>query len=237
MRCIECPVDASRPAEAETIDEGVAGQSARREYERRAAKREAAIADRWGTGLTARVVRAVTSEPQSTRAWVSGAAGEEKLAAELAKVPGLRMLHDTRVRGTRGNIDHIIIAPAGVFVVDAKNHHGMVEIRNRGLLLRPDYRLTVGRRDCSAMADNMGWQVEAVVQALQDAGLDPLPPVTPVLCLLEAEWPLFGAPGEFHGVRLESHRSIKRLLTRDAALDEASAEAITQSLARALPPK
>lgn len=66
---------------------------------------------------------------------------------------------------------------------------------------------------------------------------NPIAIITPVLCFLEAEWPLFGAPGEFHGVRLESHRSIKLLLTRDAALDEASAEAITRSLAMALRPK
>jgi hypothetical protein len=58
---------------------------------------------------------------------------------------------------------------------------------------------TVGRRDCSAMADNMGWQAEAVLAALRSAFVEPQPPVTPVLCFLEAEWPLFGAPDEFHG--------------------------------------
>lgn len=42
------------------------------------------------------------------------------------------MLHDRRVPDTRGNIDHIIVAPAGVFVVDAKNHKGKIGIRDRG---------------------------------------------------------------------------------------------------------
>ncbi|HEY3544587.1 MAG TPA: nuclease-related domain-containing protein, partial [Propionicimonas sp.] len=166
IQCIECPTEPEAPAEPLPIDEGIAGQSAHREYERRAAKRDVAITERWGTGLAAKVVRAVSAEPQTTRAWAIGAAGEEKLAAELAKVPGLVVLNDRRVPGTRGNIDHIVIAPAGVFVVDAKNHQGTVEIRNRGSFLRPDYRLTVGRRDCSSMADGMGWQVDAVLAGL-----------------------------------------------------------------------
>ncbi len=236
IRCIECR-PGSAAADQHGIDEGVAGRSARVEYQRRAARRDAAITEQWGTGIVAKVVRAVSTEPQSTRAWASGAAGEEKLAAELAKVPRLRMLHDRRVRGTRGNIDHIVIAPAGVFVVDAKNHHGMVEIRNRGWLLRPDYRLTVGRRDCSEMADNMGWQVDAVLAALREARVDPLPPATAVLCFLEAEWPMFGAPNAFHGVRLESHRSIKRLLTTGNVMDAAETERIASLLSSALPPK
>lgn len=235
IRCIECPTEQPRADPA--IEAGVAGRSARAEYERRAAKRDAGITERWGTGFKAKVVRALTDEPQSTRAWAVGAAGEEKLASELATVPGLRMLNDRRVPGTRGNIDHIAIAPAGVFVVDAKNHRGMVEIRNRGWLLRPDYRLTVGRRDCSALAEDMGWQVEAVLAALRSASIDPLPRITPVLCFLEADWPLFGAPDESHGVRLEGPSSIKRLLTSSTILDDVAANRITAVLSSALPPK
>lgn len=39
-------------------------------------------------------------------------------AAALAGVDGLRALHDRRVRDTPRNIDHIVVAAAGVFVVD-----------------------------------------------------------------------------------------------------------------------
>ena len=62
---------------------------------------------------------ALTDDPQSTRAWARGARGEEELAAAVAEVPGVRVLHDRRVPGTRGNLDHLVLAPAGVFVVDA----------------------------------------------------------------------------------------------------------------------
>ncbi len=218
------------------------GQGRRRplgtvEYERRAAKYEAAITERWGTGLVSKVVRAVSVEPQSTRAWAIGAAGEEKLAAELDKVQGLRMLHDRRVPRTRGNIDHIVIAPAGVFVVDAKNNQGRIEIRDRGGFFRTDYRLTVAGRDCSAMADKMGWQVEAVRSVLEAGGIDPVPPITPVLCFLNVEWPLLGAPDSFRGVRLESHRSIKRLISKSELLTEPQSDHLLTVLSGALPPK
>lgn len=219
------------------VDPGVAGRSARTEHDRRAAKRDAAITERWGNGFVAKVVRAVSDEPHSTRAWAIGAAGEEKLAAELAKVPGLRILNDRRVPGTRGNIDHIVIAPAGVFAVDAKAHKGRIEIRDRGGFFRTDYRLTVGGRDCSPLADGMAWQVEAVTTVLRDRGVDPLPAVTPVLCFLEVEWPLFGAPDSFRGVRIESVRSLARILTSTRLLSVVQADELAALFSEALPPK
>lgn len=240
IRCIECPetVTESRSVRADPvapIDSGVAGRSARAEHDRREAKRDVAITERWGTGFVAKVVRAVSVEPQSTRAWAIGAAGEEKLARELDGVPGLHMLHDRRVPGTRGNIDHIVVAPAGVFIIDAKNHQGSIGIHDRGGFFRTDYRLVVGGRDVSAMADKMVWQVEAVRTALER--LDRAAPIIPVLCFLNVEWPLFRAPEEFRGVRIESHRSVKRLMTTRDVLGEAAADAIATLIADRMPAK
>jgi hypothetical protein len=85
------------------------------------------------------------------------------------------------------------------------------------------------------MAEGMGWQVDAVRAAL--VGVDPVPQVVPVLCFLNVDWPLFHAPEEFHGVRLESHRSITKLLTEINALDERQADALLGRLAQRLPSK
>ena len=126
--------------EPQAIDAGVAGQPTRQEHDRRATKRETAVKERWGNPIGGAVL-ALTDEPQSTRAWAVGARGEEKLAEAL---DGFSVLHDRRVPGTRGNIDHIVVAPAGVFVVDAKRYEGRIEIRNHGWFLRPDERLHVG---------------------------------------------------------------------------------------------
>lgn len=250
IHCVACPpndaIEAPQPLDApEPIDDpepieepepafepGVAGASARREYERRRAKREERVKGRFGDRL-GRVVLAVTDDPQSTRAWAIGARGEEKLAEALDGIADLRVLHDRRVPGTRGNIDHILIAPAGVFVVDAKHYEGRIEIRNKGWFLRPDYRLYVGRRDCSRLATGLGWQVEAVTAALVAAELDSLPAVTPVLCFIEGDWPLFGAPDEFGGVRLESPKSLRKVVTTPTILDSAAIDRIARLLATA----
>jgi hypothetical protein len=235
MRCVTCPspVDAAQSDSA--IDRGVAGASARREYERRQAKRDIDTRARWGDRLGGFVL-AVTTEPQSTRAWAIGAAGEEKLARALEGVEGLQILHDRRVPGTKGNVDHILIAPAGVFVVDAKQYEGRIEIRNRGWFLRPDYRLYVGGRDRSALADGLGWQVEAVVRVLGASGVDPLL-ITPVLCFIDGDWPLIGRPTSYRGVRLEGTQSIRKLLVQSEDLDQSEITRLTRMLATALPPK
>ena len=231
IHCVSCPTaPASGPPE---IDAGVAGRSARQEHERRAAKRETLVKERWGERIGGFVL-AVSDEPQSTRAWAIGARGEEKLAEAL---DAFQTLHDRRVPGTKGNLDHIVVAPAGVFVVDAKHLQGQIEIRNRGWFLRPDERLYVGRRDCSDLADKMGWQVAAVEAALRGASLDPLPSITPVLCFVDGDWPLIAPPDVFRGVRLESPRSLRRRLVGTGALDEVAIARLTKILASALPPK
>ena len=236
IHCIKCPTG---PDVSETlpIDEGVGGASSWREYERRTAKRDAAIDEKWGSGRLGRFVRAVTTEPQSTRAWAIGAWGEQALAAELMTVPGLRSLHDRRVPRTRGNIDHIVIAPAGIFVVDAKSYKGIIRIQDRGWFLRHDYRLTVGGRDRSKLAYDMAWQVEAVRTVLADAGQDPMPLITAVLCFVSGAWPILRRPEEFGGVRLESERSIKHLVTRSDELDSSEINRLMAILASALPSK
>ncbi len=68
-----CVVDQA----AQVAERGIAGQSARREHERRRTKREDAV--RSAHPRLGRLMLAVTEEPQSTTAWARGAVGEEKL--------------------------------------------------------------------------------------------------------------------------------------------------------------
>ena len=235
VRCLACPVGGAGDHGA-SVDTGVAGASARREFERRKAAREVQVKGRFGKVLGG-VVLAISTEPQSTRAWARGATGEEKLAHALAGLADVEVLHDRRVPGTRGNIDHIVIAAAGVYVVDAKRYRGLIRIRDRGGLLRADRRLYVGSRDCSRLAENMGWQVEAVKSIVQSAGLDAMPPVIPVLCFIDGEWPLLFPPETYEGVRLEGKRSIRRLIAHGSLLNATTRDQLTRMLAMAFPPK
>jgi hypothetical protein len=234
MRHIECPAVASRaPVD---IDAGTAGGSARRMYERGAARHDAQVRHRFGERVGGWILR-FTEEPQSIRAWGIGALGEELLGAALASVPGLIVLNDRRVAGTKGNIDHIAIAPAGVFVIDAKRLEGFIEVVDKGSFFRSDLRLMVGGRNRSQLAEDMAWQLKAVNKALLDGAVDPLPPTTAVLCFVSPSWAMFRRPKSFAGVKLESEKSIVPLLTEPVVLDPTAIEAVATVLARAMPAK
>jgi hypothetical protein len=228
------PVAALVPDGPAPIDFGIAGASAQREHDRRAAKREERVKERFGRRFGG-LLLAVVDEPESTRAWAQGALGERKLAEALAGVPDIVVLHDRRVPGTRGNIDHLVIAPGGLFVVDAKRYKGRLQIRDKGGLFRTEWRLYVGGRDCSHLAENMGWQVKAVETLLESAGCQVT--ITPVLCFLEVEWPLLFATESFHGVRLASPRSLRKLVTRAHLLDAAEIDKLARLLATGFPAK
>src|SRR3954471_13193870 len=51
------------------IDVGRPGVSARKEHERRHAKREQQIEQKWGTGRLGRMAKFLSDDPQTTRAW------------------------------------------------------------------------------------------------------------------------------------------------------------------------
>lgn len=110
------------------IDLGAPGASARREYERRRRKREAATRERHPR--IGNLLLRLKSPPASEVAWNTGADGEETLAAHLAKrCPEAIVLHDRRIPGGRANIDHLATAPSGVYVIDAKRYRGKIEVR------------------------------------------------------------------------------------------------------------
>jgi hypothetical protein len=70
--------------------------------------------------------------------WQEGAWGEEWTAKETGKltIAGWVVLHDLR-RGA-ANIDHVLIGPGGVFVLDSKNLDGEVSVhRDTMTLTRP----------------------------------------------------------------------------------------------------
>jgi hypothetical protein len=214
------------------IDLGTAGRSAMGEYQRRHGSREKRIRERWGR--LAGLVLALSEDPQSTRAWKRGSIGESKVAKTLAKLDrdDIVVLHDRKVPGTRGNIDHLVICPAGVLVVDSKRYEGQVHTKDvGGLFARRDLRLFVGRRDCTQLAAAMEWQVAAVRVALDG---NPTA-VRPVLCFIDAEWPLHGGPREFQGVLIESDRSLRRRVTEAGELDSEGVREMALVLAHRFP--
>ena len=110
------------PVAGPEIDCGVPGASARREHERRKARREARI--REAHPRIGGVLLALSDDPQTTKAWAVGAREEELLRGMLDRLApeGVQALHDRRIPKTKANIDHIAVAPSGVFAIDAKRY-------------------------------------------------------------------------------------------------------------------
>jgi Nuclease-related domain len=224
---------ASEPVPAEA-QPGQAGASARREYERRVANREQRI--RTAHPRLGGLILALSDEPQSTQAWVRGAIGEEKLARRLDTLVerGARVLHDRRILRSRANIDHLVIAPAGIFVIDAKRYSGRRPDRKvEGGVLRPRTEtLMVGRQDCTKLLTGMHKQLELVRAALgQEANL----PVHGMLCFIDADWPIFGGNFSIGGVEVLWPNKIAERVFLPASLTEADIAATYNTLATAFP--
>lgn len=200
VRCVVCPsvaeiVGLVSQVETEPTgvdpssdpDAGVAGSSARREYERRKAKDEERLRQKWGK--LGGIAVALSDEKHSTKAWATGAVGEERLGARLDSLASesIAVLHDRRIPGTKANIDHIAITTAGIWVIDAKRYKGRPELKIEGGILRPrEEKVLVGRRDCTKLVDGVLKQIDLVRDVVGDI------PVMGALCFVEADWPLIG---------------------------------------------
>jgi Nuclease-related domain len=193
------------PAGWSSTKPDVAGHSAQKEFEKRAAKelvkkqevvaRDAAwrIEIRERRPLLGRLVTAVTPKPQigplsqSTTAWDKGAAGERRVAEILEALHGIEVLHDRLIpRKGAANIDHIAVAAAGIFVIDAKKYDGTLEVRDKGTRFRTDDRLYVAGRDRTKLTDGVIGQVEAVRTVLGEEWN--AIPVYGVLCFIGCDW-------------------------------------------------
>jgi hypothetical protein len=190
-----------------------AGDSAFDEYERRRAAREHRLRTRWGRlgGLAVRL----DVVPQSERSWLEGAEGERRVAAELASrldQTGFVLLHDRRVPGRRGNIDHLAIGPGGVTVIDAKNVTGKVSVHRVGPPWARRDELRIGGRERTSLVDGVEQQIAAVSDALAKAGDGTT--VRGCLCFTRGELLPFFGTAKVRDVALVSFRGAAKLAGR-----------------------
>jgi Nuclease-related domain len=88
-------------------------------------------------------------------AWRRGAAGERRTARLLGPLgrQGWAVLHDLAVPGSRANIDHLVIGPGGVFVIDSKQYRGRLRLDSSGRLWHGGYPLAPALRTVDFEAD------------------------------------------------------------------------------------
>jgi hypothetical protein len=225
-------VAAGTPRSAPLLDRGRAGWSAQREYLRRKHNRELRM--RREHPLVGGLMLSLSREPQHQTAFRKGGVGEASVARALERLTArgpTQLLHDRRMPLGRGNIDHLAVAPTGVFVIDAKAIRGAVRVA-QPLVGAP--RLIVNGRRRTKLVDGLDRQVRAVRRVLEEDG-HPGVLVHGTLCFTKADLPLFGRC-EINGYRLRHQRGVARALNRKGALAAEEIDALAHQLAIAFPP-
>ncbi len=125
----------------------------------------------------------------------------------------------------RGDIDLLAIAPAGVFVIDAKALKGSVRI-NRPLFGKS--QLMINGRDRTKLLAGLDRQLEAVRQVLGANGHAGIT-ARGVLCFTQADLPLFGTL-EMRGHQLLYRKALAERLNATGPLNPAAINSSLQYL-------
>jgi hypothetical protein len=112
-------------------------------------------------------------------AWRRGAVGERRTARLLDTLErhGWAVLHDLALPGSQVNLDHLVIGPGGVFVIDSKQYRGHLQLDPSGRLWHGRYPLTPTLRAVEFEADQ-------AVQVLADPQV-----VVPIVAVHGAQVP------------------------------------------------
>jgi hypothetical protein len=98
---------------------------------------------------------------EQVTAWRRGADGERRTARLLDRLTrdGFVVFHDLAVPGSPANVDHLVIGPSGVFVIDSKQWTGSVHQSADGLAWHNHYRL-------DRTIDTVRWEAERISRLL-----------------------------------------------------------------------
>jgi hypothetical protein len=103
-------------------------------------------------------------------AWRRGAAGVRRTARLLGPLErhGWAVLHDLAIPGSRANIDHLVIGPGGVLVIDSKQYRGRLQLDSSG-------RLWHGRYPLAPALQAVELEADQAAQILTDPGVVVVP--------------------------------------------------------------
>jgi len=131
----------------------------------------AAVAAGWGLRFR--------SSPASV-AWRRGVVGERRTARLLGPLErhGWAVLHDLAVPRRQANIDHLVIGPGGVFVIDSKQYRGRLQLDRFG-------RLWHGRHPLAPALGAVSFEADRAARVLTDPDVV----VVPILAVHGAQVP------------------------------------------------
>jgi hypothetical protein len=144
------------------------------------------------------------------RAWRRGAAGERHTARLLDRLgrDGYVSFHDLALPNSPANLDHLVLGPSGVFVIDSKQWTGQVQQSSDGLIWHNHYRL-------DRTLATVRWQAETLGRLL---GV----PVAPLVCVHGAR--IQGGGLHAQGVAIVPATLLRGALGHDQVLSEVDIE-------------
>jgi Nuclease-related domain len=147
---------------------------------------------------------------EQARVWRRGAAGERETARLLDRIgrDGYAVFHDLALSDSPANLDHLVIGPSGVFVIDSKRWAGSVHQSADGLVWHNNYRL-------DRTLATLRWQAETLGRLL---GV----PVAPLVCVHGAH--IQGGGLHAQGVAIVPASLLRSALGYDQALSDADVE-------------
>ena len=115
-----------------------------------------------------------------------GAAGEYLIDVRLHRdlTDGEIILNDRRVPVGSGNIDHIVVATSGIWIIDTKFWDGKIEYKGRSGFFDANERLFFNGEDCTYLADEIYAQVIPIAELLNDRSV----PINPAIVFADADW-------------------------------------------------
>jgi hypothetical protein len=144
------------------------------------------------------------------RAWQRGATGERHTARLLDRLgrDGYVVFHDLAMPHSTTNLDHLVVGPSGVFVIDSKQWTGQVDQSSDGHIWHNHYRL-------DRTLTTIRWQAETLGRLL---GV----PVAPLVCVHGAH--IQGGGLRALGVAVVPATLLRRALGDDQVLSDADIE-------------
>jgi len=173
--------------------------------------------------------------------WTKGAAGEYLMDLSLHSHvnEGAVILTDRQVPGTKSNIDHIVVAPSGVWIVDSKVWKGRIEYKSVTMMSTAK-RLFVDGKDRTSAVEAIFNLVIPVAQLLGDKSV----PIKPALVFIEGDWSdtsaariLANRPYQHLSVWISWPRAIWKKINEPGPLDKDAIKRIGADLDTSLPPR
>jgi hypothetical protein len=159
---------------------------------------------------------------EQARAWQRGARGERRTARLLRRLTrdGYICFHDLAVPGSDANVDHLVIGPSGVFVIDSKQWTGHVHQGVDGLVWHNHYPL-------DRTLQTVRWEAETISHLLGT-------PTAALLCVHGAHVDRGGLHAG--GVAIVPARRLREALGHEQVLSDGDVELLATTARTRLRP-